>query len=487
MSDAPGLVEVLQRLPPRSPKGLDAELERLGYRGQREARRALCLMAYRHVERLRRLFIGGFDRTQLPPRTNLLCMGPTGSGKTYIVELLFGRVLTLPCAVVDITGYSETGYVGGDVHSIPSRLVDAALGDPDLARGGVIVLDEFDKLATSENRAVFAGAETTKDVSGRGVQRELLKMIEGSLVDSQTGSSARDRIDFDSRDVAFVACGAFSGLKLSAAAARDLGFGRVINSRVEQKIAVQLEAHEAQDTEALAKFGFLPELIGRFARLVVFAPLERDTLKEILLLDLDRHRAEFALEGFGLEVDGPALGQVVDDAFKRQTGARGLASALLGAIEEAAYERFGERETGTLIVGRGEKGPVVRFEPGKPPPPPLAILQKRAPPTEPGEAPRKRWSVSTAPEGQVRSVVSVGLMQCFKLKELTPSDIDALVSSLPPHADLTEVVDSVALFAWDRLGRPPPDDEALAALVSHFFHRAVQLTGATPEQLRPRR
>ncbi|HEY3448644.1 MAG TPA: AAA family ATPase [Myxococcales bacterium] len=358
----------LRSMPRQPPKQLDEALTRLGYRGQSAARRALALTAYRHVERLRRIHVDGYDRADLPARTNVLCMGPTGCGKTFIVELLFGRVLHLPHAVVDITGYSETGYVGGDVHSIPTRLVEAAMGNVDVARGGVIVLDEFDKLATSENRAVFAGAETTKDVSGRGVQRELLKMIEGGLVESQYGISNRDRMQFDTRDLCFIACGAFSGLKLTAAAARELGFGRKVAAKLEQKIAVRLETREAEDTESLAKYGFLPELIGRFGRLVVFEPLERDTLREILALEMDRHRKEFALEGFALDIEPKALDAVVESAFQKQTGARGISSALLRAIEDAAYERFGSGETGTIAVGADAEGqPAARFEPGAAP------------------------------------------------------------------------------------------------------------------------
>lgn len=362
----------LRSLPRRSPKALDEALTALGYRGQPAARRALTLTAYRHVERLRRIHVEGHDRAELPARTNVLCMGPTGSGKTYIVELLFGRVLGLPHAIVDVTGYSETGYVGGDVHSIPTRLLDASLGNADVARGGVIVLDEFDKLATSENRAVFAGAETTKDVSGRGVQRELLKMIEGGVVDSQFGISNRDRMQFDTRDLCFIACGAFSGLKLSAAARRELGFGRKIAARVEQKIAVRLETREAEDTESLAKYGFLPELIGRFGRLVVFEPLERDTLREILALEMDRHRKEFALEGLSLAIEPAAVDAVIESAYQKQTGARGIASALLRAIEDAAYERFGTDTSGTLHVGvDDERQPIARFEIGAAPPRPI--------------------------------------------------------------------------------------------------------------------
>ncbi|MGC4115761.1 MAG: AAA family ATPase [Myxococcales bacterium] len=371
------LADHLRSMPRQPPKALDEALTRLGYRGQSAARRALALTAYRHVERLRRVHVDGYDRADLPARTNVLCMGPTGCGKTYIVELLFGRVLHLPHAVVDITGYSETGYVGGDVHSIPTRLVEAAMGNVDVARGGVLVLDEFDKLATSENRAVFAGAETTKDVSGRGVQRELLKMIEGGLVESQYGISHRDRMQFDTRDLCFIACGAFSGLKLTAAAARELGFGRKVAAKVEQKIAVRLETREAEDTESLAKYGFLPELIGRFGRLVVFEPLERETLREILSLEMDRHRKEFALEGFGLDIEPKALDAVVESAYQKQTGARGISSALLRAIEDAAYEHFGSGESGRIAVGvDAESKPVAHFEPGSAPARPAVSSKK---------------------------------------------------------------------------------------------------------------
>ncbi len=466
------LREALDRLERRSPRALDQELDRLGYRGQPQARRALCLMAYRHVERLRRIHTQGYDPATLPPRTNVLCMGPTGSGKTYLVELLFERALGLPCVVVDVTGYSETGYVGGDVHSSPARLVDAALGNVDLARGGVIVLDEFDKLATSENRAVFAGAETTKDVSGRGVQRELLKMIEGSTVDAQAGISQRDRIGVDTRDVAFVACGAFSGLKLSAAAARQLGFNREITGRIEQKIAVRLETREAEDVEALAKYGFLPELIGRFARLVVFEPLEKETLKQILQLDLARHRAEFALEGLELVIEPPAVDLVVERALKRQTGARGLANALLRAIEDAAYDRFGAGASGTVRVDVEGGEIAADFELG---PAPARPVPTGAPLDE---LPAKgKWTVGTAPEGQVHGLVEQGLKRCFGLR-IPAKDVDALVRSLRPGADLTEVVDTISLFAWDRLGQPAVDDEQLAARVQSFLELAQRVTRA---------
>ncbi len=469
------LVEHLRRLARRSPQELSDSVEKLGYRGQTPARRALCLMAYRHVERLRRIWVDGVDRADLPARTNVLCMGPTGCGKTYLSELLFGRVLGLPCVVVDITGYSETGYVGGDVHSIPSRLVDAAHGDHALARGGLIVLDEFDKLATCENRAVFAGAETTKDVSGRGVQRELLKMIEGGLVESQSGISLRDRVEVDTRDVAFVACGAFSGLKLTAASARDMGFLKEIKARVENKIAVRLESREAEDTEALAKYGFLPELIGRFNRLVVFEPLNDSTLAEILDQQLEQHRNEFALEGLKLEVTEEARKAVITQAMKRQTGARGLTAALVTAIEDAAFAHFGTDRTGSVRVTVSEGEPVGEYIPGPAPVP--ASLPRRSPVPE-------RWSVGSADPAELRAVVAWGFRHAFRMKGALPEHVEAALNDAGERAGVDELVDSVSRHAWELIGRPHPRDPQFLRGVAMFLERLREFTeqGVVPRR-----
>lgn len=457
------LVDHLRRLARRSPVELSESVGEIGYRGQPSARRALCLMAYRHVERLRRIYVDGVDRAVLPSRTNVLCMGPTGCGKTYLVELLFGRVLGLPCIVVDITGYSETGYVGGDVHSIPSRLIDAAHGDHGLARGGVIVLDEFDKLATCENRAVFAGAETTKDVSGRGVQRELLKLIEGSLVESQSGISMRDRVEVDTRDIAFVACGAFSGLKLTAAAPRHMGFLRTLRPKVENKIAVRLESREAEDTEALAKYGFLPELIGRFSRQVVFEPLDEETLGLILDHQLDQHRNEFALEGLRLEVGDEARQAVIAEATKKQTGARGLVSALVTAIEDAAFAHFGTGHTGAIRVTAGaDARPVAAYEPGPAPIP--SLLPQRAPVPE-------HWHAAGADPAELRQVVAWGFRHAFRLKGALPEHVEAALAEAGTNAGIDEVVDAVSRHAWELTGRPHPRDPQFLRGVTMFLDR----------------
>jgi ATP-dependent Clp protease ATP-binding subunit ClpX len=129
-------------------------------------------MAYRHVRRVKRIYLDGVDRAQVPRKSNSLLVGPTGCGKTYLIELLFGKILKLPTALVDVTTYSETGYVGQDPCTILTRVLHAADDNPMLASIGIVCLDEFDKIASGQNNAIFAGPGTTKDGTGMGVQRE---------------------------------------------------------------------------------------------------------------------------------------------------------------------------------------------------------------------------------------------------------------------------------------------------------------------------
>ena len=215
-----------------SPREIYRRLEELGYRGQNEARRAVSLMAYRHVRRIKRIYVDGVKREHLLPKSNTLLIGPTGCGKTFLVELLFQQILHLPTVIIDITTYSETGYVGQDPSTILTRLLHAADDNPLLAAIGIVCLDEFDKIASGQNNAVFAGAGTTKDVTGLGVQRELLKMLEASEVVvplELTHSSYSDNVLLSTADVAFIAAGAFSGFHQVArrrAAGDSIGFGR---------------------------------------------------------------------------------------------------------------------------------------------------------------------------------------------------------------------------------------------------------------------
>jgi ATP-dependent Clp protease ATP-binding subunit ClpX len=351
-------IKFVRDLPVISPKAIFTRLEELGYRGQREARRAVALMAYRHVRRIRRIYLDGTKREQIVPKTNTLLMGPTGCGKTHLVELLFREILRLPTVIVDITTYSETGYVGQDPSTVLTRLLHASDDNPLLASIGIVCLDEFDKIASGQNNAIFAGAGTTKDVTGLGVQRELLKMLEASEVVvplELTHSSAGDHVVMSTADVAFVAAGAFSGFH-QIAARRDsqgrLGFGAEVSSaRASDAIAVSFTAHEVEQVANFQAYGFLPELLARFSRFVPFEALDAGTLMEILTSNvLERLIREFEDEGFELVVDEPVKHHLVAECLKRETGARGLSAVLTRTIEDAAFEAFAEKKSGKIRV-----------------------------------------------------------------------------------------------------------------------------------------
>lgn len=343
-------IKFVRELPVLSPKAIFAKLEEQGYRGQVEARRAMSLLAYRHVRRIKRIYLDGAKRESLLPKMNMLLAGPTGCGKTFLVELLFQHVLRLPTVIIDITTYSETGYVGQDPSTILTRLLHAADDNPLLASIGVVCLDEFDKIASGQNNAVFAGAGTTKDVTGMGVQRELLKMLESSdvVVPMEiTHSSYGDHLVLSTADVAFVAAGAFSGfhqIVRNRAAVDRIGFGREQAAPHQGAgIAVSFTAGEVENLANLQTFGFLPELLARFGRFVPFEALDASTLMDILRTNVvDKLVREFEDEGFALAVDDEVLGHLVAEGLKRETGARGLVSILTRHLEDAAFDSFAE-------------------------------------------------------------------------------------------------------------------------------------------------
>jgi ATP-dependent Clp protease ATP-binding subunit ClpX len=351
-------IKFVKDLPVLSPKAIFARLEELGYRGQDEARRAVSLMAYRHVRRIKRIYLDGAKREQLLPKSNTLLIGPTGCGKTHLVELLFQQILRLPTVIIDITTYSETGYVGQDPSTILTRLLHAADDNPLLASIGIVCLDEFDKIASGQNNAIFAGAGTTKDVTGLGVQRELLKMLESSEVVvplELTHSTYGDHVVMSTADVAFLAAGAFSGFHQvvrRTGASDNIGFGRDPARAVRHDgIAVSFTSEQVEHIANFQAYGFLPELLARFSRFVPFAALDDSTLMDILKTSvLDRLVREFEEEGFELTVEPPVLQKIVAESVRRETGARGLGSILTRHIEEAAFESFAEVSGGKIRV-----------------------------------------------------------------------------------------------------------------------------------------
>lgn len=339
------LARFVDAIPALTPREMYDRLGELGYKSQEEARRAVCLHAYRHLRRIKQIHVDRVDRHLLPPKTNVLMMGPTGCGKTFMVELLFREVLRLPTIIVDITGFTETGYVGRDVITILTSLIKAAGEDPARASVGVVCVDEFDKLASTQNVARFEGQGTTKDVAGYGVQKELLKLLSSSVVEvpleyNNTYYSSHVRMLTD--DVMFIACGAFSGFKGLASADRPrIGYSGAGGTAVDD-VAYELEAGEIGDISNFQNYGFLPELIARFSRVVALSPLRRETLRSILVDNaLPRYVSEFRGEGLVLKLEEAVIDRIVNRAVERRVGARGLEMELATVLEKAAFDNFG--------------------------------------------------------------------------------------------------------------------------------------------------
>jgi len=345
--------DFIQTVPLYSPKKVFEELEELGYRGQARARRAVSLAAYRHVKRLKLLHSKRVPRSELPPRPNTILMGPTGCGKTYLIELLFGEIFKLPYVIIDMTKFTESGYVGDDVVNILVQLVYAANESIDIGECGIVVLDEFDKIAGAYSNARFAGQGTTKDVSGYGVQRELLKILEGTdiQIPLDFGFSSRGpRALISTRDISFFAVGAFSGIR-SLFEKGGLGFLQKVEENLDgEAIAYKLTEEEADDVSRFHLFGFLPELIARYNRIVPFAPLDNDTLKEIFFLKVEKYIREFQEEGFRLYLEPMVADFIITEAIRRQTGARGLDVLISKHLEEVAFEIFGKGDEGEVIL-----------------------------------------------------------------------------------------------------------------------------------------
>ncbi|MEM6628549.1 MAG: AAA family ATPase [Bacteroidota bacterium] len=348
-------------IPLLSPREMLGRIQKSGYVGQEKSQKAVALMAYRHVNRLKKIYLEKIPSHLLPKKDNYLLIGPTGCGKTYLVELLFQHILKLPTVIIDITSYSETGYVGQDAVSMLTRLVYAAQRDTEIAAMGIVCIDEFDKLSSGKNNAVFSGAGTTKDVGGMGVQQELLKMLEGATIDVPihlSHSSYSERLPLSTHNIAFLACGAFSGFKrLVQASQNPIGFGGNSHST---EVAVSYTREDVDKVSYFESYGLMPELVGRFSRIVPFEALSAPQLRKILTqFTLKRYQKELALESVELKVSGTVLDHIVDEALKRETGARALPYALTEHLEDALFELYSRKKKPQTIKLGMKKGEIV--------------------------------------------------------------------------------------------------------------------------------